>query len=78
MNFLSCSKMSKLMSASLDRPLTRYERFQLRMHLYICRFCRRFFSQIQLIRKAFHHFFNETEQAQIPKSVVRVIKAMLE
>ena len=43
---LTCKQASQLLSQSLDRPLTRGERFRLRFHLLICRFCKRFGQQI--------------------------------
>jgi len=37
---LSCEEASRLVSESLDRPLTRGEKIALRMHTLICRACR--------------------------------------
>lgn len=37
---LSCEEASRLVSDSLDRPLTRSERIALRIHTTICRACR--------------------------------------
>ena len=47
---LSCKQASQLVSQSLERKLNRRERFALRMHLWICRYCRRFSQQIQALR----------------------------
>jgi hypothetical protein len=38
----SCKIASRLISDSIDRPLSFWERFSLRFHLFICTFCRRF------------------------------------
>ena len=46
---MSCRKATELLSASLDRPLTRMERVRLRVHLVICTACRRYRRQIQAI-----------------------------
>ena len=49
---LSCREASRLISASLDRELTRRERWALRLHTLLCTACRRFARQTQLIREA--------------------------
>lgn len=49
---LSCKQTSQLLSQSLDRQLSARERFALRLHLWICKYCRRFGQQIQLLRVA--------------------------
>ncbi len=50
---LSCDRASALLSKSQDTPLTRWERVALRLHLWICRFCRRYRHQLQLMRQLF-------------------------
>lgn len=59
---LSCERASQLMSQSLDRKLLLGERFSLRFHLMMCRFCRRFGQQLALIRAVIRRFVSETEQ----------------
>ena len=51
---LSCDRASVLLSKSQDTPLTRWERVALRLHLWICRFCRRYRRQLmrQLLQEA--------------------------
>ncbi len=49
MLLFSCKKASRLISDSLDRPLTFRERCALRFHLCICRVCRRFRKQVTSI-----------------------------
>ena len=48
---LNCKQTSLLVSQSLDRPLTWRERWAVRLHLWICVYCRRFRQQLMLIRK---------------------------
>jgi Putative zinc-finger len=48
---LNCKQTSLLVSQSLDRPLTWRERMAVRMHLWICVYCRRFMQQLKLIRQ---------------------------
>ena len=49
---LSCKQASQFISASLDRPLTLRERIVLRLHLIICKYCKRFSEQLQTMRVA--------------------------
>ncbi|MBZ0255631.1 zf-HC2 domain-containing protein [bacterium] len=44
---LSCKKASILLSASMDRELTFFEKFRLNIHLAVCKWCRRF--RVQLV-----------------------------
>lgn len=47
---LTCKQTSLLVSQSLDRPLSRRERWAVRWHLVCCVYCRRFVQQLKLIR----------------------------
>lgn len=47
---LSCKQASHLVSQSLDRKLARRELIALRLHLMLCRMCRRFTKQTITIR----------------------------
>jgi len=47
---LSCNKASHLASESLDRELSRNERWALRIHTLVCRNCRRMFAQLKMLR----------------------------
>lgn len=47
---LSCREASRLISESLDRELTRRERWSLRIHTFICTACQRFARQTRLMR----------------------------
>ena len=49
---LSCKQTSQIISQSLDRPLTMRERFALKLHLLICKYCKRFSQQVQTLRVA--------------------------
>jgi hypothetical protein len=46
---LSCKQASQLISQSLEQPLAMRERFALKLHLFICKYCRRFRQQLQAI-----------------------------
>jgi Putative zinc-finger len=49
---LSCHEASRLISVSLDRELTRRERWSLRIHTILCTACQRFAHQTKMIREA--------------------------
>lgn len=47
---LTCRESSRLLSEDLDRPLSRAERMALRLHLALCRRCRRFARNVLALR----------------------------
>ncbi len=49
---LTCKQASQIISQSLDRKLSWNERFALRLHLFICKYCLRFRQQLQTLRVA--------------------------
>lgn len=49
---LTCKEATQLISKSLDRQLTRRERFAVRVHLLICKYCKRFAEQLLVVRQA--------------------------
>ena len=50
----TCREASRLQSDALDQPLTLAKRFGLRVHLLLCRWCRRYGKQIRFLREAAH------------------------
>ena len=49
---LTCKQASQLISQSLDKKLNWQERFALRLHLFICKYCLRFSQQLNTLRVA--------------------------
>lgn len=49
---LSCEEASQLASDSMDRDLTRSERWALRIHTFVCGSCRRLLQQLKILRAA--------------------------
>lgn len=49
---LTCKDASHLISESQERPLGAWERWGLRLHLWMCVSCRRFERQMVLMRQA--------------------------
>jgi len=50
--FPPCRELVHIISASLDRPLTRRERFVMRMHLFACKPCVRYLDQSSFVVRA--------------------------
>ena len=46
----SCQEASLRVCESMDRHLSLHQRMMIRMHLAMCRFCRRFHRQMQCLR----------------------------
>jgi DNA-directed RNA polymerase specialized sigma24 family protein len=48
----SCREAVRLQSEAMDRPLSPARRLGLRIHLLLCKWCRRYGTQIQFLRTA--------------------------
>ena len=58
---LDCQQASQLISKSLDRQLSWRERFAVRLHLLICKYCKRFSQQLITMRKALNRLSQSIE-----------------
>lgn len=76
----NCKKVSRLVSESLDRKLPLYQRMGIRIHLLICKFCRRFQQQLMLIREILRAeaLYEDTEPyLSLPPEAQKRIKRFL-
>lgn len=48
---LECQEVSRLITHSMDEPLTLRQRLLVRWHLLVCRYCRKFQKQLFWLRK---------------------------
>ncbi|MFP6805589.1 MAG: anti-sigma factor [Pseudomonadales bacterium] len=48
---ITCKDISNTTSDYLEGPSSLLQRFQLRLHLTMCKYCRRYFRQLQLTMK---------------------------
>jgi hypothetical protein len=48
----SCREASRLQSLALDRPLSWRQRTGLRIHLVLCKWCRRYGKQLRFLRSS--------------------------
>ncbi len=76
----NCKEVSRLVSESLDRKLPLYQRIGVRIHLLMCKFCRRFQQQLMLIREIFRAgaLYKDTEPyLSLPPEAQKRIKRFL-
>lgn len=59
----NCREASRLQSEALDHSLSRGQRLGLRLHLLLCKWCRRYRKQIRFLRQAVHEHPDEVNDA---------------
>ena len=62
----TCSEAARLMSDSQEVPLSLTARLGLRLHLTICRQCRRYLRQLELMRSVFGAYPEHLPAARLP------------
>ena len=62
---LTCKDASRLASIALDNHLSWRERWGLRMHLLLCKLCRRYVRELKFLREALRHGHERTEMARV-------------
>lgn len=75
---LNCRKATELMSASRERPLSRWERLQLGFHNLLCRLCRQFGHDVEDL-SALAHAAGETDSPPhklSPEAKTRIATAL--
>lgn len=65
---VSCRESARLQSEALDRRLPFRHRLGLRVHLLLCKWCRRYGRQISLLHEAMHQH-HETAVESIPQKL---------
>jgi len=81
MNLLSqsCSEAARLISDSQEHPLPWLARVGLNMHLAICRHCRRYRRQVQLMRTLLREYPDHLTDVRLPddfkEDLVKRLKA---
>lgn len=48
----TCKEVTRLQSEAMDRRLSLFERLGLRLHLSLCKWCRRYGEQLRFLRSA--------------------------
>lgn len=49
----SCKEVSRLASDSIDRPLSTFDRVRMKLHMFVCKWCARYYQQIRALHEAF-------------------------
>lgn len=65
----SCREATRLQSEAMDRPLALRKRIGLRIHLVLCRWCRRYGKQIGFLRSIAHD--HEKHEETLPQQALR-------
>lgn len=58
---LNCKQASELVSQSLDQQLSWSNKWQLKLHLLMCRYCKRFYTQMLAMRQSFKAMHEQVE-----------------
>jgi hypothetical protein len=59
----TCREVARLQSDALDRRLSSSKRIGLRVHLVLCKWCRRYGKQIRFLRRTTHEHPEELTEA---------------
>jgi len=59
---LNCKQASQLISRSLDKTLSTSDRFALKLHLFLCKYCSRYSQQIHHIHVAIQNMSRSIEE----------------
>ena len=73
---LTCKQASQIISQSLDRNLSWQERLTLCLHLFICKYCKRFSQQLTTLRVTLKRM-NETVENDTNITMSLDIKARI-
>lgn len=73
----SCRDISQLISDAMDRNLPWHKRLSIRLHVSMCKFCRRYEKQLHLLHEGVGHYAN-TEKNIVEKSLSPAAKDKLE
>lgn len=49
----SCKEVVQMLSENMDQPIMGYRKFKLKLHLIMCKHCRRYGEQLELADKTF-------------------------
>lgn len=73
----SCRDISELISAGMDRRLPWRKRLSIRLHVSLCKFCRRYEKQLHLLHASVRHYADPDANV-VEKSLSPAAKEKLE
>lgn len=62
----NCKDISRLVSESMDRRLSWRQRFGIRFHLLMCRYCSRYQKQLLLLRRLLRQQSESAQDSSLP------------
>ncbi|MBL0714398.1 MAG: zf-HC2 domain-containing protein [Desulfosarcina sp.] len=65
----NCRQVSQLVSESMDRPLPFFKNLMVRIHLRMCKYCRRFEQQLLKMREISRNINHHIETLESPLSL---------
>lgn len=71
MIMLSCRKVTELIEMQKHCPLSFKDSIQLRMHLFVCKYCSRYVRQVELIDKAVNKTFLDQDTSEFEENVIQ-------
>ncbi len=71
----NCKQVAEMLSEDLDQPISGFRRFKFKLHLVMCRYCRRYGEQLQLASETFERLVER--QAEKFKGVDENLKNKL-
>lgn len=77
---ISCKQATELASKRLDANLSLFQRFNLKLHLFLCHHCRRYVRQLRFIHKALprmeRYLENDNRRQLSPKAQEKIAAAI--
>ena len=76
---LNCKEVTEIASQSLDRELTFWTKFNLRVHLMMCNMCSNYVKQLKVIRNSMGNITEKiSHDLKLSKDAQKRIRAKLE
>lgn len=78
---MNCKQASQLISRGLDESLSKRERFALKFHLFLCKYCSRFSQQLSALHVAINNIGKNIEDdtnITLPKETKKRIMDSIE
>jgi len=70
---LNCKKITEQSDGYLAGDLGFYQKLQVRIHLMMCRYCRRYIRQLRLLVRTVRRLYGSTSSDQVDK-IMRAVK----
>jgi putative zinc finger protein len=74
---LKCKQITELASKSLDTSIPWPQRFEMKLHLLICKSCARYVKHIKFMQKALSYIDKQAEDVNLPDAAKRRIQEKL-